>query len=219
MAGTSAIVTLLLGGLAPRLLKADVAPPDGSSRIGDMPLDAAIVGALVSLRDGVTTRYSDAPDIDFAATLARHDAALGGLAGAVEQGASDRRLRRLAGRLGAAAAARAALLDSWQSDGGLDTAWVVSGSSVPLRFIETALCRDLAGLPGGQTLSDFVRIAVAVRRQAVQLARVQIELGRDRRLMALATSLAASATQDLVDLEAWWFETQQVHAAMTRPLH
>jgi uncharacterized protein (DUF305 family) len=221
MAGTSAIVTLLFGGLAPRLLKDDLASVADRPAADRSPaaLPAAVAEALVWLREGVNAAYADAPDIDFAATLARHDAALGALCRAVERADTDRRLRRLAGRLAAATAARRELLEIWQSEGGLETAWVLSGSSVPLRFLEAQLSRDLATLPGGDGPSDFVRIAVAVRRRALDLARLQIELGRDRRLKALATSLAAAASADVGDLESWWLEHAQARAAMTHPLH
>ncbi|HJQ59165.1 MAG TPA: DUF305 domain-containing protein [Vineibacter sp.] len=174
---------------------------------------------MAQLRAGGATTYSDAPDIDFAATVARHDAALGLLCRVVEQAATDRRLRRLAGRLAAATAAQRARLEQWQADGGLQMAWVVSGSSVPLRFLEASLGRDLARLPGGDGPADFVRLAIAVRRRGFELARLQIEQGRDRRLKALATSMAAAASEDVADLETWWLEHVRGQSAMAHPVH
>jgi hypothetical protein len=227
MAASSAIVTLLFGGLAPRLTKPAIAPTADASAAGspaiDAPRDAvlaaAVAAALAWLREGADATFCDAPDIDFAATLSRHDAALGSLCRAVERADTDRRLQRLAGRLAAATAARRELLEIWQAEGGLDTAWVLSGSSVPLRFLEAQLCQDLARLPGGDGPADFVRIAIAVRRRALDLARLQIASGRDRRLQGLATTLAASASDDVADLEAWWLERGQARAAMAHKLH
>src|SRR5262245_31219608 len=124
------------GGLAPRLL---VPPANAESRgspdAGAATLDVAVADALARLRGGAIATWSDVPDADFAATLRRHDAAITGLAHAIGHGPADRRLQHIARRLAAAAAARQQTVGDWQIDAALVPLWVVSGSSVPIRFV------------------------------------------------------------------------------------
>ena len=205
MTGISTL--LLFGGLAPRLfvqagnvVSADSAAADAAA------LDVAIADTLAQLRAGAIVTYSDAPDVDFATTLSRLDAAVAGLAGAAGRAVADLRLRQVADRLAAAATTRRQLLRDWRTREVSAPAWVVSGSSVPIRFVETRLRQALAQLPCGDAPSDFVRIAACVCHRVLDLARIELELGRDPQMKATAASLAGEAAATITDLDDWLME-------------
>jgi uncharacterized protein (DUF305 family) len=203
MAGLSTV--LLFGGPVPRLLAGSAVASAGTD--GDAEaLDMAVADTLALLRAGAIATWSDAPDADFAATLPRHDAALLGLARAIDQGAADPLLQRVARRLVVAVTARQQVVGDWQARAASASLWVVSGSSVPMRFVETRLRQALACLPRGNAPSDFACIAACVCHRALDLARIELELGRDPQMKAAAASLATQAAATITDLDDWLME-------------
>ena len=200
MTGISTL--LLFGGLAPRLLvqAGNTVSPEAAAGEGSA-LEMAVEDALAQLRAGAIATYSDTPDVDFAATLSRHDAAIAGLARAAGHGVADRRLRQAASRLAAAAATRLRLLRDWQSRKA--SVWVVSGSSVPIRFAESRLRQTLARLPRGDAPSDFAGIAACICHRALDLARIELELGRDPQMKGMAASLATEAAATITEMDDW----------------
>ncbi|MCW5747438.1 MAG: hypothetical protein KIT36_14715 [Alphaproteobacteria bacterium] len=217
MPSTTAILTLLFGGVVPRLMPSGA--PAGAIGGTAPSLDAAASEALARLRAGAIAVYADAPDIDFAATQARYDIALGILAGAVAQAGADRALRRVAGAIAAAAAARRDRLCAWLTHDAAPGAWVASGSSVPIRFVDSELRKDLAALPGDGGATDVVRIAILVCRRMLELARIELALGCDTQLKTLAIALVGTASDDIAELEAWTQQCGDVRTAMAAPVH